>query len=97
MFLHVGNGKSIRKKDIVGIFDLDTATVSGITKSYITKAEKNGILTYPNSDLPRSFVLLSSDQQKETVILSRISTRGLVLRSDGGVISEESDSDESRD
>ena len=27
MFLHVGNSKNIREKDIIGIFDADTATV----------------------------------------------------------------------
>ena len=32
MYLHIGNGKSVKQKNIIGIFDLDTATVSKITK-----------------------------------------------------------------
>ena len=32
MYLHIGNGKMIKMKDIVGIFDSDTATVSKITR-----------------------------------------------------------------
>ena len=37
MYLHIGNGESIKKENIIGIFDLDTATVSGITKKYINE------------------------------------------------------------
>ena len=35
MYLHIGNGVSIKTDDIIGIFDLDTATVSQNTKIYI--------------------------------------------------------------
>ena len=37
MYLHIGNGVSIKTDDIIGIFDLDTATVSQSTKKYISK------------------------------------------------------------
>ena len=37
MYIHIGNGRSVRDKDIIGIFDLDTATVSQITKKFISK------------------------------------------------------------
>ena len=40
MYLHIGNKKSVKKKDIIGIFDLDTATVSGITKRFINKNQR---------------------------------------------------------
>ena len=81
MFLHVGNGKSIRKNKIIGIFDLDTATVSAITKNYINKKQKSGLLEYDDSDLPRSFVVYG-DKNDEKVALSRISTSGLKIRAD---------------
>ena len=35
MYLHVGNNQNIRIRDIIGIFDADTATVSSVTKKYI--------------------------------------------------------------
>lgn len=79
MFLHVGNGKSIRKNKIIGIFDLDTATVSSITKNYINKKQKEGLLEYDDTDLPRSFVVYE-DEGEEKISLSRISTSGLKLR-----------------
>ncbi|MBR2465995.1 MAG: DUF370 domain-containing protein [Clostridia bacterium] len=79
MFLHVGNGKSIRKNRIIGIFDLDTATVSSITKNYINKKQKEGLLEYDDTDLPRSFVVYD-DKDGVRISLSRISTSGLKLR-----------------
>lgn len=82
MYLHIGNGKSVKKKDIIGIFDLDTATVSGITKKFINNAEKNGKLEYYDTDLPRAFVLFC-DRGEYRVRLSRISSVGLKLRALG--------------
>ena len=35
MYLHIGNGKNIRKNAIIGIFDLDTATISKESKKFI--------------------------------------------------------------
>ena len=87
MYLHIGNGKSVRRKDIIGIFDLDTATVSKITKDFINKCQKEGKVTYLDSDLPRAFILL--DEEKETKVrLSRISTSGLRVRLESGIIEE---------
>lgn len=80
-YLHIGNGKSIRKKDILGIFDLDNATVSKITKSFIQRQTKDGHLSYADSDLPRSFVVITSGKSAETV-LSRISPKSLCERAE---------------
>ncbi len=82
MFLHIGNGVSIKIEDIIGIFDLDTSTVSKITKSYINKNEKKGLIEYTDFDLPRSFVLFGNKKQSK-IKLSRISSVGLKQRIDG--------------
>ena len=82
MFLHIGNGKSVKKKDIIGIFDLDTATVSKITKAFINKSEKDGFIEYMDNDLPRAFIIVDGKENKK-VILSRISSSGLRQRADG--------------
>ena len=82
MYLHIGNGESVRPKDIIGIFDLDTSTVSSITKKYISVNEKQGKVEYSDSDLPRSFIVTKKGN-KEKVILSRISSVGLKMRLEG--------------
>ena len=81
MFLHIGNGKSVIKKNIIGIFDLDTSTVSKIGKDFINKKEKDGLLEYDDFDLPRSFVLIE-ENDKYKIKLSRISSVGLKTRAE---------------
>ena len=82
MYLHIGNGVSIKEEEIIGIFDLDTATVSKITKKFISEKEKKGLIEYSDFDLPRAFILTKSNK-KEKIILTRISSVGLKQRIDG--------------
>lgn len=79
MYLHIGNGKNIRRKGIIGIFDLDTATVSSITKKFINKNEKAGKIEYNDADLPRAFILVE-EKGEYNIKLSRISSLGLKTR-----------------
>ena len=79
MFLHIGNGKSVLKKNVIGIFDLDTSTVSKTGKDFINRKEKEGLVEYDDFDLPRSFVLVKEDKEYK-VKLSRISSTGLKMR-----------------
>ena len=83
MYLHIGNKKSVKEDKIIGIFDLDTATVSNISKDFINRKQRLGLVEYDNTDLPRSFVLYVEDGESR-VKLSRISTVGLKLRADEG-------------
>ena len=86
MYLHIGNGENIKTEDIIGIFDLDSATVSGQTKKYISKKEKEGAVEYTDFDLPRSFIIVSNSKKKlEKVKLSRISSYGLKMRIEGEI------------
>ena len=63
MYLHIGNGKSVKKKDIIGIFDLDTSTITKTGKDFINKSEKRGNVEYDDDDLPRSFVLVDENKK----------------------------------
>lgn len=87
MYLHIGNGKTVKKKDIIGIFDLDSATVSRVTKDFVNRKERSGDLEYDYSDLPRSFVVVDGEPCK--IFLSRISPQGLKLRISEGYVSSE--------
>ena len=80
MYLHIGNKKSVKQKNIIGIFDLDTATVSSMTKKFIGQMEKEGLVEYEDADLPRSFLLIENemkDPARFSLRLSRISPVGL--------------------
>ena len=79
MYLSIGNDMAVRDKSIIGIFDLDTATVSAVGKRFINKMQNEGKVEYDDFDLPRSFVLADFGKDKR-IYLSRISTQGLKLR-----------------
>ena len=76
MFLHAGNNRSIRLKNIIGIFDMDTATVSQDTKRFLKKAEKDGVTEMLVPEIPKSFILTKDGE----VLFSQISTSSLVGR-----------------
>ncbi len=81
MYLHAGNNRIIRKKDIIGIFDLDNATVSAITKKFLITAERDGRLESINEEIPKSFLLFSEKNNKNAKIcISQISSLALLSR-----------------
>ena len=84
MYLNIGNGVSIRDKDVIGVFDLDTATVSGVTRRFINEKQKKGRVEYTDTDLPRSFVVIEKGGECE-IKLSRISTVGLKIRQENEI------------
>ena len=70
MYLHIGNQKNIRKKQLIGIFDTDNATVSETTRVFLKKNERSGRVSSAVAEIPKSFVLyngLSSRSYKRSV------------------------------
>ena len=57
MLLHIDKETKIPVCDIVGIFDLDSATVSSISKRFLKQQQEAGTLYTTNLSLPRSFVV----------------------------------------
>ena len=78
MFLHIGENKTVRKADIVGIFDSDTATVSKTTKKFLSDAEKGGRLEVVGG-LPKSFTL-TTENKTEKIYFSQLSSKTLAGR-----------------
>ena len=76
MYLHIGNGKSVKKKDIIGIFDTDNATLSPITKKYLARAEKLGFVDSAREEIPKSFVLYRTKEGCK-ICFSRLSASSL--------------------
>ena len=83
MFLHVGNNKNLRKKNIIGIFDADTATVSTVTRKFLSNAGKRGEVEAASEEIPKSFVLYEKSEGFG-ICFSQISTAALLGRSEHG-------------
>ena len=56
IYLHVGNHKNIRERDIIGIFDTDNATLGEESRRFLADAQKKGILTAAKEEIPKSFL-----------------------------------------
>ncbi|MCL2518505.1 MAG: DUF370 domain-containing protein [Oscillospiraceae bacterium] len=57
MYLHIGNNRLVKNSEILGIFDLDSATVSAVTRKYLGRADKEGRVVNIGGEIPKSFVL----------------------------------------
>ena len=42
MYIHLGQGTVVRSRDVIGIFDLESTTVSKHSRKFLNTAEKNG-------------------------------------------------------
>ncbi len=82
MYLHLGQDKVVSMDEIVGIFDLDTSTVSKATRDYLAKAEKDGCVTNVCTDLPKSFIVCIGRDGKKHVYISQISSSTLLKRTE---------------
>ena len=81
MYLHLGGDKVVKTKDIIGIFDMDTSTVSKNTREYLKKSEKSGDVVTVSYDLPKSFIVVQERKsKKKTVYISQISSQTLNKR-----------------
>jgi hypothetical protein len=78
MYLNAGN-EEILKKNVIGVFDLDTATVAKKTRDFLAAAEKQGNITLLTYDIPRSFIL-TVENGAQRVYLSQYSAATLLGR-----------------
>ena len=84
MYLHAGNNKNIREKDILGIFDMDNCTVSGITRKFLSDAEREELVVSAKDEIPKSFILYK-EKGKYMICFSQISTSALLGRTENSL------------
>ena len=83
MYIHLGQETVVKKQDIIGIFDLDTATVSRHTRKYLNLSEKNGDVVYITNELPKSFIVCAPPKRKnKKIYISQISSVTLLKRNE---------------
>lgn len=89
MFLHVGNNKNIRMKDIVGIFDMDNATVSAVTRRYLTAKQRQMLVeSAAEEEIPKSFLVYREGDSMK-ICFSPLSSSALIGRMKADVGSHE--------
>ena len=65
MFLHVGNNMNIRERDIIGIFDMDNATISSTTRRFLGEYQKKDAIISAAEELPKSFILFKNNENNK--------------------------------
>ena len=86
IYLNVGSGKSIREKDIIGIFDMDTSTVSPITRKLLSEADKQKRTETPSYEIPKSFIVYKAENGETKVCFSQFSSASLFGRMGKGSV-----------
>ncbi len=81
MFLHIGEGKVISKKNIIGIFDLENTSVSKKTREFLRINEKKGNTEYVGYEIPKTYIL-EDRKNGEKVVFTNISTQTLQKRAE---------------
>lgn len=85
MYVHAGNNRIIRTRDIIGIFDMDTATMAGTTREYLRNCEKSGEMINIKDEIPKSFIVTVNSDGEDNVYISQISTSALIGRISSGI------------
>ena len=77
MYIHLGRDYVLNDRDIIGIFNLETTTVSPRGREFLNYAQKNGAVS---DDLPQCYVL--ADAPVDTVYLSELSSAAMKRRTE---------------
>ena len=80
MYLFLGNKTVIDTKDLIGVFDMDTASVSKKTRNYLSDAQKKEEVESVVLDLPKSFIVVKEKNYNQKVYLSTGMTATLIKR-----------------
>jgi len=81
MYLHLGNETVVKTEDVIGIFDLDNATISRHTRYFLAQREKNREVFNVSYELPKSFIVCKGKKdKKQKIYISQISSSTLLKR-----------------
>ena len=80
MYLHLGSNVSVPLDDIIGIFDLDNASTSRITRAFLRAAEEEGLVITVGEDLPKSLVVCCPRGSWQRVYISPLASSTLMGR-----------------
>lgn len=79
MYLHLGKNVVVPTGNIIGIFDIESTTLSKDTRQFLKEAEEEGFVDNLNTDIPKAFVL-TEDKKKSKIFLTSVSTNTLKKR-----------------
>ncbi|MBQ9269637.1 MAG: DUF370 domain-containing protein [Oscillospiraceae bacterium] len=79
MYINIGGDMAVRDRSLIGIFDLDGASLSKKTMEFLKSAEEEGGLINVTEDVPKSF-LLTEEYGMERVYFTQLSAATIEKR-----------------
>ena len=80
MYIHLGRDYVLNDRDVIGIFSLETTTITPRGREFLNYAQKNGAVVTLSDDLPQCYVL--ADAPVDTVYLSELSSTAMKKRTE---------------
>ncbi len=85
MYLHLGQDMLVKTDEVIGLFDLDTTSVSVRTRQYLAAAEKAKQVVNVSDELPKSFIVAAARRSKKStakqvLYINQIGTKTLKKR-----------------
>ncbi len=80
MYIHLGRDYVLNDRDIIGIFNLETTTITP-GPEFLNYAQKNGAVVSLSDELPQSYVL-ADGAVVDTVYLSELSPAAMRRRAE---------------
>ena len=77
--INIGGTTVLYKEDILGVFDLDTATTRTDTKRYLASMEQKKRVVTVGTDIPKSFVVTVKGRA-ERLYITQLSSASLFSR-----------------
>lgn len=59
MYIHIGNDVEVLSDDIIGIFDIESTSVSKMTVNFLSQSQKDNKIYTVSMDMPKAFVVCS--------------------------------------
>ena len=83
MYLHLGSDVVVSQSEVIAILDLDTTSVSKITRQFLNTMQKSAkVIEVSKYDLPKSYVLCGK-KDKFHIYISPLSAQTLYKRAAG--------------
>lgn len=76
MYITLGSSVSVKKRDVIGIFDLDTAPADSQVMEFLKENEKKKNVTVVGDGIPKAFVV-TNDGKDTRVYITTISASSI--------------------
>lgn len=68
LYLHLGKRVEVKTTEIIGVFNLDTASMQKATREFLERTQKEGKVINVSEELPKSFTLVQQDSGERVYV-----------------------------